>query len=195
MISRAFEIVCMALLDAVCAFGGSIALPDAPPPEFDDRECATNVPLRSATLRRAEFFEASLALFATPSNSVEVAFGPSRGGNGILLPGDETFAFGWNGGAWFFAAPSGCVVSAGFADGARRSLSFALRISKDGRPSSLAVIADGGGSAFADLEAAPPDWLFSRSWDTIRLTVRGVDDPAEAVSVRFDNCPAVFLVR
>lgn len=195
MISRPFEIVCLALLDAVCAFGGSIALPDAPPPEFADLECATNIPLRAATLQSAAIFEASISLLATPSNSVEVAFGTSRDGNGILLPGDETLAFGWNGGDWFFAAPTGCVDSAGFADGARRSLSFSLRIAENGRPGSLAVFADGSGTAFADLETAPPDLMFSRSWDTVRLTVRGVDDPAEAVSVRFDRDPVVFLVR
>ena len=53
----------------------------------------------------------------------------------------------------------------------------------------------GAGDAFAALVAEPPDWMFSRNWDTVRLTIRGVDDPDENVSVQFNADPWVLIMR
>ena len=43
--------------------------------------------------------------------------------------------------------------------------------------------------------AAPPDWIFSRAWDTVRLTVRGTDERDEALSVRLDTDAGVLILR
>lgn len=190
-----FVAAALALVCALHAGAATIPIPDAPPPEFVDRECVTNVPLRATTLQRARVFEGSLSIFATASNSVEIAFGAARNGDGVLLPGDEQFAFGWDGGAWFLSFESNRVTSADLSGSERRSLSFTMRISEGGAPKALQLSASGAADAFAAMARTPPDSMFSRYWDTVRLTVRGVDDPQETAFVRFDNDPGIFLMR
>ena len=190
-----FEIAWLSLFVATCAVGGTIAIPDSPSPEFADLKSVTNVPLSRAMLQRARVFEATVSLLATASNSVEVAFGRSRNHDGVLSPGDEAFAFGWNAGAWFCASSNNCIASEPYDTPAMRSLSFVLRVSENGAPLSLSFSGIGDGDSLAALAATPPDWMFSRDWDTARLTVRGADEPDETVVVRFDNDPVVFLAR
>ena len=42
---------------------------------------------------------------------------------------------------------------------------------------------------------APPGWLFSRAWDTVRLTVRGTDERDEELSIRLDTDSGVLILR
>ena len=77
----------------------------------------------------------------------------------------------------------------------RRTLSFQLRLDEDGEPLRLSLSVSGAEDAFPALVEAPPEWTFSREWDTVRLTIRGVDNPAENVSVRFSADPWMILFR
>ena len=85
--------------------------------------------------------------------------------------------------------------SATLEEAATRTLFFTLRVSETGAPHSLALSAAGAGDAFAALVASPPAWMFSRDWDAVRLTVRGVDEQAENVSVQFNADPWVLIMR
>ena len=185
----------LAFASALPAVGGTVALPDAPAPAFADLETVTNATIRAAMLQSARVFDGSLSLLATPSNMVEVAFGTSRNNDGVLLPGDESFSVGWREGAWFIASATNRIESAAMTNAASRSLSFQLRLTEDGEPHRLTLTATGAGDAFASLVADPPDWMFSRNWDTVRLTIRGVDDPDENVSVQFNADPWVLIMR
>lgn len=180
---------------SLSASAGEVVLPPAPPPAHFDTESVTNAPLVRPMMDRARLLRASVSLRATPSNNVEVAFGASRGGDGVLLPGDESLAFGWENGAWFLASPTNRVRSSAFAEPAERTLSFRLRVREDGSPVSLAVSDAAAGGLFPDATNAPPDWLFSRDWDTVRLTVRGTDERDEALSVRLDTDAGVLILR
>ena len=151
-------------------------------PAFADMERSTNAIVQAETIQRCRVFACSLSLLATPSNAVEVAFGTSRNGDGILHPGDETFAIGWEGGAFLEGS-------------ARRSLSFTLHLSADGAPRTLLLSADCTNNAFSAIIDSPPDWMFSREWDAIRLTVRGICDSVESASVRFGPNPAFIILR
>ena len=162
---------------------------------FDDMERTTNAMIQAEALQHAQIFECSVSFFASPSNAVEVAFGKSRNGDGILLHGDETFAVGWEGGAWFVASATNRICSLQQEGAARRSLSFALYLSKEGAPHTLSLSADGTETAFPSLIASPPTWMFSREWDAVRLTVRGVDAADEVASVRFGPNPAMIILR
>ena len=42
---------------------------------------------------------------------------------------------------------------------------------------------EGGAAVFPDAGTVPPSWLYDAGWDTVRLTVRGVDAPQEALKV------------
>ena len=74
---------------------GTIPVPVVPESAFADTEAVTNAAARPSLVQRARTFSGDIALYATPSNALEVAFGTSRNSDGILLPGDETFSIGW----------------------------------------------------------------------------------------------------
>jgi hypothetical protein len=177
------------------ASAGTVAVPASPESPFADTEAVTNAAVRASLIQRARTFSGNIALYATPSNALEVAFGTSRNGGGILLPGDETLSIGWENGAWFLASPTNRVTSAAQDGTARRNLSFSIRVSEEGVPTRFTVSADGLGDAFATLTNAPPLWLFSRDWDAVRVTANGVDATAEAVGIRLDNDPWLFIAR
>lgn len=177
------------------SFGVEISLPVVPPSDFVDCESVIHAPISADMLRRSSVFSGELTLFATPSNMVEVAFGTSRNGDGVLLPGDETFSVGWRGGTWFFASATNCVASSPVGGSGRRTLSFQLRFSEEGQPIRLSLAASGMEEPFPELVDAPPAWMFSREWDAVRLTIRGVDTPEEDVSVRFEADPWVLILR
>ena len=185
------------LLAALClsASAGEVALPPAPPPAHFDTESVTNAPLLRPMMDRARIFRASVSLWATSSNNVKLAFGKSRNDDGVLLPGDESLAFGWENGAWFRASPTNRLRSAATNDAAQRTLSFKLRVREDGSPVSLSVGDDDVPDPFSDVTAAPPAWLFSRAWNAVRLTVRGTDERNESLSVRLDTDAGVLILR
>ena len=182
-------------LAATSALAWQTPVGPAPMPTFADMERTTNAPIDRATLQYTRVFECSVSLLATPSNAVEVAFGSSRNGDGILHPGDETFAFGWEGGTWFVASATNRICSVQQEGTARRSLSVALHLSEEGAPRSLSLSATGTGNAFQSLIDMPPTWMFLREWDALRLTVRGASDSVESASVRFGPNPAFIILR
>ncbi len=192
---RSAYLTILIALAASAASAGMIAVPAAPGSPFADTEAVTNAAMRSSLVQRARTFSGDIALYATPSNALDVAFGISRNGDGILLPGDETFSIGWADGAWFIASPTNRIATAALVGATRRSLSFSVRMSEEGVPTRLTVSADGLDDAFASLTNAPPSWLFSRDWDAVRVTANGVDATAEAVSIRLDNDPWLFIAR
>ena len=183
----------LAFASALSSIGGTVAIPDSPAPAFLDTECVTNAPIRASMLQRARVFEGTISLLATPSNMVEVAFGTAS--NGELPPGNEAFSLGWREGSWFIASATNRIESAPATNSASRNLSFQLRLTETGQPHRLTLTATGAGDAFASLVANPPDWMFSRDWNAVRLTIRGADDPAEAVSVKFNTDPWVLIMR
>ena len=182
-------------LAASSAAAGTIFVPSAPESPFADTESVTNATVRSSLVQRARTFSGDIALYATPFNALEVAFGTSRNGDGILLPGDEAFSIGWDDGAWFIASPTNRIATAALVGATRRSLSFSVRVSEEGVPTKFTVSANGLGDAFASLTNASPPWLFSRDWDAVRVTASGVDAAAESVSIRLDNDPWLFIAR
>lgn len=183
------------LLLCAVVHAAELRFPSVPPPMHFDTESVTNAPILPPMMERARIFRASISLWATPSNNVEIAFGSSRNADGVLLPGDESLAFGWENGAWFLASPTNRIRSAAFAEAAARSLSFQLCVREDGSPVSLSVADSIAGELFPDLTNAPPAWLFSRSWDTVRLTVRGTDERDGVLSVRLDTDAGILILR
>lgn len=185
----------LAFASALPAIGGTVAIPDSPDPAFADLESVTNATIRASMLQRTRVFEGTISLLATPSNMVEAAFGISRNNDEVLLPGDESFSVGWREGTWFIASATNRIESAPATNSASRSLSFQLRLTEEGQPHRLTLTATGAGDAFASLVANPPGWMFSRDWNAVRLTIRGADDPAEAVSVKFNTDPWILIMR
>jgi hypothetical protein len=59
----------------------------------------------------------------------------------------------------------------------------------------MIVSATGADNAFPSLIASPPAWMFSREWNAVRLTVRGVGEADEAATVRFGPNPIFLILR
>ena len=198
MKARFLPILLLALPAAVR--GAEFAMPPAPPPAFADTESTTNAPLPAAAVARVRLVKARVALVATPSNNVSAAFGAAREPGGPLLQGDESLALGWDAGAWFVSSPTGRVEAppAVPADGiGERAIVLSMRLAASGRPIAFEAREEGSTNAlFAALSSAPPDWLFSRSWNAARLDVRGVDPRgAEAASLRLDTDAGILILR
>ena len=192
---QSYIIALTAALATAAAWAWQTPVGPAPTPAFIDMERTTNVAIQAEVLQSCRVFECSLSLLATPSNAVEVAFGTSRNGDGILHNGDETFAIGWEGGAWFVASATNRMCSVQQEGAARRSFSFTLHLSEEGAPHSLSLSANGAETAFASLVASSPAWMFSREWDAVRLTVRGVGEVDEVATVRFGPNPVFIILR
>ena len=192
---QVFIITLAALLAATASLAWQTPVGPAPAPAFTDMERSTNAPIQVESIQQCRVFECSISLLASPSNAVEVAFGTSRNGDGLLHHGDETFAIGWEGGAWFIASATNRIYSVQQEGAARRSLSLTLHLSEDGAPRSLSLSATGTENAFPSLINSPPIWMFSREWDAVRLTVRGVGEADEVASVRFGPNPAMIILR
>ena len=84
-----------------CLFAAfNITVAELPPCDYADTECSTNFPVAVdfSTMSRFEF---SLALDASPSNSVEVAIGTDSDDDGNLSVEESAYAFGYDCGTWF----------------------------------------------------------------------------------------------
>lgn len=191
------SVILFVTLLALClpSKAGQVAIPITPPPVFFDTESQSHATLFASMMSEARIFRVNVSLWATPSNNVEIAFGSSRNADEVLLPGDESFAIGWENGAWFLSSPATCVRSIAFEESAHRSLSLILRIDADGSPLSLEMEDSTIGSIFSNLSKAPPVWLFSRNWDAVRLTVRGTDAHNETVSVQIASDSGILMLR
>ena len=73
---------------------------EQPPSEFADTEVVTNVAIAVRDAERTHV-EASIALAASPSNSVEVSFGVDADGDGKLCFDEIDWTLGYRCGAWF----------------------------------------------------------------------------------------------
>ena len=191
MLFRPHHLPILLAFAATVATAGTVAVPATPESPHSDTGSVTNAAVRASLIRKTRTFSGTVSLNATASNMLEVAFGTSRNGDGILLPGDETFSLGWENGAWFIDTPTNRIAATVQEGDSRRSLSFSVRVSADGTPSRFSISDD----AFASFTNAPPTWLFSRDWDAVRVTSSGMDATAEAVGIRLDNDPWLFIAR
>ena len=190
MPTAAYAPLLVAIMASI-ATADTVAVPAMSESPYSDTASVTNTAVRASLIRKTRTFSGTVALNASPSNTLEVAFGTSRNGDGVLLSGDETLSIGWADGAWFIDTPTNRITATVQEGDSRRSLSFSVRVSADGTPSRFSSSDD----AFASLTNAPPTWLFSRDWDAVRVTSSGLDATAEAVGIRLDNDPWLFIAR
>ena len=191
MLFRPFHLPILLAVAAFAASAGTVSIPATPESPYSDTESVTNAAVRTSLIQKARTFSGTVSLNASPSNTLEVAFGKSRNGEGLLLSGDEAFSLGWQDGAWFIDTPTNRITSTAQDGNSRRSLSFSVRVSADGVPTRFSISDD----AFASLTNAPPAWLFSRDWDAVRVMAGGTDATAETVGIRLDNDPWLCIAR
>ena len=151
------------------------------PSQFADTEVSTNVQC-ALDLPSLKEYRIGLGLVGTPSNNVEVALGRDADGDGELSLGETALSLAWDCGEW---------MARGMSDegwGMRD-----VPLTTDGP--------DTNGFVTAAIDVAvcnhksKPAWLYDRTWDLMRVTRRGVDDPEERVSLYTRVAGTVIFVR
>ena len=172
---------------------GAVEVGGLPAWELADTEVSTNVPFAFGKVN-ARHFLLSLELAGTPSNNVQVAFGRDINTNGVLDVGETGATLGWDCGRWRARVGIGDLES-GIRD-------WTLAEATTNGLKALAVdvtVLRGEGRQVASTENGEPlVWtaepelaqaLYDRSWDMLRLTVRGVDRADESLraALRLDG--------
>ena len=171
----------------------TFAINTMPETAHDDTEVVTNHSF-TAIYSDSRVFSFTLELDATPSNSVEVAFGRDIDGDGALSRFEATMRVGWDCGVWEIVdCATGDVFSEPGSPGPV-SLSWMLNFSPAGVPKSLTTSVSGTG-VFAALAEHPPQFLFSKDWNMVRVTCRGIESPHPSLSGSFANHPFVIRLR
>ena len=157
------------------------ALPVSP---WADTEISTNVAM-AAWEPHQKSFAYELSFDATPSNNVQAAFGVDLDANGVLSPDEEDLVVGWDCGEWFMQNVSnGVRVTSGpVSADAAQTLRCTLATKSDGTRKSFTATV-GTNDVFGSVSSKLPDWVYDTRWNLVRLTARGVGDPASRFWVR-----------
>lgn len=143
-----------------------------------DTEVTTNAAFAAGD-PNARFLTFDLELYATPSNNVQVSFGRDADGDGALSVSEAALVVGWDCGEWMALGrrPQEALRASAQTTNATKRLIWSFD-QRRGFPRRLVATENGMPIAFFD-DVVPPDWFFDPEWDTVRLTVRGVDVPDE----------------
>ena len=153
-------------------------------------EASTNVVFRAGEdVMKA--LALSIGCEATPSNSVQVSFGRDADGDGVLQVDEAALTVGWRCGAWFVRDELSGEETAEARPCGSRVLDWRLTVGSDGRPKSL--VATDHGPAFAAVTPSP-NWFYRR-WNLARITVRGLPDSAERLSVKVSKIGLAIRVK
>ena len=161
---------------------------------FADTEVSTNCPFSFASPFVVDF-RLTMEFDSSPSNNVQIAFGRDSDADGVLSAGETDMTLAWDCGEWMLigtnALPSAVLPSV--STNAHKVLRWDLHL-RGKRPKRL-VLTENDVPLSPDLETDPEPWFYDRTWDTFRLTARGVDDPAESFAVDLNEKGALILLR
>ena len=151
------------------------------PSQFADTEVSTNVPC-ALDLPSLKEYRIGLGLVRTPSNNVEVALGHDADGDGVLSLDEAAISLAWDCGEW---------MARGIGDSGLGIGEVPLMTSG---PDTNGVVVAEIAVAVSNHQAKPA-WLYDQTWDLVRVTRRGVDDPEERVSLYTRVAGLMILVK
>lgn len=175
---------------------GAVEVGGLPAWVFADTEVSTNVPFAFPQVNVKHFF-LSMELAGTPSNNVQVAFGRDANTNGVLEVEEAGFAIGWDCGRWKVRGGLGGLGSLEW--GAEEVTTNRVKVldvdlhvaNAKGR---RIVSAENGVALDWGEDRKLPRTMYDNSWDTLRLTVRGVDPADESLraAVRVEGMKVII---
>ena len=188
----------IALFAAITLHARALSLPELTAPVFTDTEVSTNVSM-TAWSKNTRQFNVTLQFDATPSNNVQVAFGLDEPADGNLSAEETSLTLGWDCGEWFItsAAVTNRFRAMPNGSGTRKELSLQITLRADGRPLTLELMDGSVSLAFPDLALlpVPPTWMYSKHWNLLKVTARGVDAQNEQITVKLSNDAVILLLR
>ncbi len=145
------------------------------PSPFADTEVSTNVTC-NLNLPSLKMYRLALGLVATPSNEVEVVIGPDADRDGRLSFDEHRVVFACDGGEWIAFGLGGVIEPV------------------IGGPDTNGVV-----WAYIEVDIrrhkSNPAWLYSDTWNLMKVTRRGVDDPLELVKLETRTSGTVVILR
>ena len=162
-------VLCTLSFSALAA--GRVVVPQLPPSPYDDTEISTNLSFSAGSDDVRQFW-LSLSLDATPTNTLQLAFGHDDDSDGILDWQETEFLLGWKCGEWFFRDKTTETEAVSARGSGQRSLEW--RVSLDGAQTPCGLAATDGGQ---DLGFSVSPGMFSSSWNLMRVTARGIPGP------------------
>ena len=176
------------LILALCVAGG------LPPWEAADTEVSTNCPVSFVSPFVADF-RLAMDFDSTPSNNVQIAFGRDSDADGVLSAGETDIVFAWDCGEWILFGTNALpfAVSPAVSTNAHKVLCWDLHLRR-GRPKRL-VLTENDVPLFPDFGTDPEPWFYDRTWNMLRLTARGIDNPSESFLVNLDERGTQIFLR
>ena len=157
------------------------------PSQFADTEVSTNVPC-ALDLPSLKEYRIGLGLVGTPSNNVEVALGHDADGDGVLSLDEAAISLAWDCGEWII----GGNREEGIGNGEEGTGNGVPLVTSE--PDTNGVVVAEIAVAVSNHKAKPA-WLYDRTWNLVRITRRGVDDPEERVSLYTRVAGLMILVK
>ena len=155
-----------------------------PPPTHADTEETTNVPCRIDAPSTKEL-RVEVAVHGTLSNNVESTIGTDRNGDGKLSFDEEGVTVEWVCGEFFVRGIGGEIIGN----------------CETGTVSFVTYGPDTNGFVTAVLtvpirrQKSNPGWLYDPTWNMVRVTKRGTDEPMERVTVATRVAGTAILVK
>ena len=175
------RIACLLAVTVPCvALAGQIAVPPVPAPEFADTEISTNISF-SVSDDNSRGIEMNFVLDGCVSNSVQVAFGRDRNGDGVLGVDETETLYGWRNGRYFVESMvEGVRIEEPDSSGAP-SCAFVmnLRLSKGRGLQHFSATNVLGTALLTNVSASAQGWLYQPDWNMMRVTRRGPGIPSE----------------
>ena len=145
------------------------------PSLFADTEVSTNVTC-NLNLPSLKMYRLALGLVATPSNEVEVVFGADADRDGRLSFDEQGVVLACDGGEWIAFGLGGVIEPV------------------IGGPDTNGVV-----WAYIEVDIrrhkSNPAWLYSDTWNLMKVTRRGVDDPLELVKLETRTSGTIVILR
>jgi len=195
--------VCCLVLSAglaACAVGGPVEVGGLPAWSLADTEVSTNVPVAFPPAN-VKHLLATVEFAGTPSNNVQVAFGCDVNTNGVLEIDETGLVVGWDCGRWMLRGgeiAGGCLAADRAWTADEMTTNRVKRLEFD-----LGVSNARSKRLFSSENGVPLDWpmpsvprdLYDRSWNMLRLTVRGVDVADESLRAELRVAGTVISIR
>ena len=177
-------VVCLA---ACVAEARSFTPAQLPPPIHADAEVSTNV---SFTFEQQSLKEYRLTVgfVPTPSNNVEVVLGKDADGDGDLSFQEEGLIMGCECGEWFARSGIG-DWGLGIGNCETGTVSF-VTYGPDTNGYVTAVV-----DVSIRRHKSDPGWLYDRTWNTMRITLRGVDEAEECINLWTRVSGTLILIK
>lgn len=195
--NRMFSFAVSALLSSYAACGAEFVTYGLSVSAFADTESSTNIPLGSVRMDVLNF-SFDLSFVGTPSNNVQAAFGRDSDSDGTLSPEETDLVIGWRSGFYFVentkADERVYEAPASLPSGNVYSLSLDVGTTREGLPRRVSL-SSGGFSLFPAVQDIGTGFFYDPSWNMMRITRRGVDDPEEWCRVTCEYRRFIIFVR